>query len=168
MKDNVKGLIFMVVFVTVIVGSIVAIARSTDKNTSSNTTTVDPNSASVTSAEALNPDNKDAGYLDRLAKYLTAKGAKFYGASWCTHCQKQKKVFGDAVKDLPYVECSSSTTQKDQAAECKAVNFVDNSSGTHYTEIQGYPTWIYQGVGYSGEMNIPKLAAMVGFTDSSQ
>ena len=33
-------------------------------------------------------------YLRELAEYLTQRGAKFYGASWCHHCQDQKELFG--------------------------------------------------------------------------
>jgi hypothetical protein len=42
----------------------------------------------------------------KLAKHLTAKGAKFYGAFWCSHCFDQKVQFGaEAAALLPYVEC---------------------------------------------------------------
>ena len=34
---------------------------------------------------------------DALAQCLTAKGVKMYGAYWCSHCQNQKKAFGDVV-----------------------------------------------------------------------
>ena len=34
------------------------------------------------------------GQYDNLAQCLTDKGAKFYGAFWCSHCQEQKAEFG--------------------------------------------------------------------------
>ena len=47
------------------------------------------------------------GKYDTFATCLKDKGAVFYGAFWCTHCQAQKKLFGSSVKLLPYVECST-------------------------------------------------------------
>jgi hypothetical protein len=39
-----------------------------------------------------------------LAQHLLASGAKFYGAYWCSHCQKQKSLFGaTAAANLPNV-----------------------------------------------------------------
>jgi hypothetical protein len=29
-----------------------------------------------------------------------------YGAYWCPRCTEQKALFGDAAKDIPYVECA--------------------------------------------------------------
>lgn len=166
MSDNVKGFLLMIVIVLVVGGGIFAIAKNTDNNKAATSQTTDPNTAPVTSGDSLNPDNRDAAYIDRLVKFMASKGMTMYGASWCAHCQAQKRTLGDAVKDLKYVECSSSTTQKEQAAECN-VNFTDSADKKQYSSIQGYPTWIYEGVGYSGEMSIPKMAGIVGFTDSA-
>lgn len=167
MSDNVKGFLLMLVIVLVVGGGIFAIAKNTDSNKTTNTQTADPNTTPVTSGDSLNPENKDAAYIDRLVKFMASKGMTMYGASWCAHCQAQKRALGDAVKDLKYIECSSSTTQKSQAPECDAISFTSASDGKKYTSIQGYPTWIYQGVGYSGEMSIPRMAEIVGFTDSA-
>jgi hypothetical protein len=42
-----------------------------------------------------------------LAQCLADKGATFYGAYWCPHCNNQKLAFGSrASKKLPYVECA--------------------------------------------------------------
>lgn len=66
-----------------------------------------------------------------LAAHLTATGARFYGASWCPHCQQQKALFGDAAEALPYVECSPhGGPGTPQATACLAA------------EITSYPTWI--------------------------
>ena len=45
--------------------------------------------------------------FDGFAQCLKEKGATFYGAFWCPHCQDQKKLFGTAKRLLPYVECST-------------------------------------------------------------
>lgn len=71
------------------------------------------------------------GKFDEFAKALTDKGAKFYGAFWCTHCQAQKEAFGSSKKYLPYVECSSPDGGK-QLQVCKDA------------KIEGYPTWSFQ------------------------
>ena len=47
------------------------------------------------------------GKLDDFAKCLGDKGAIFYGAFWCPHCQAQKALFGKSAKLLPYIECST-------------------------------------------------------------
>lgn len=80
-----------------------------------------------------------------LAMCLKDKGAKFYGASWCPHCKNQKKMFGDASKYLPYIEC----TEKEK--ECKDAN------------VTGYPTWIFaNGKRQSGEISLDQLRQMSG------
>jgi thiol-disulfide isomerase/thioredoxin len=43
------------------------------------------------------------GKYDALASCLKEKGAVFYGAFWCPHCQNQKAMFGKSAKLLPYV-----------------------------------------------------------------
>lgn len=68
------------------------------------------------------------GKYDTFATCLKDKGAVFYGAFWCSHCQAQKKLFGTSAKLLPYVECSTANGQG-QTQECKD------------KKIAGYPTW---------------------------
>src|ERR1043166_896516 len=46
------------------------------------------------------------GKYDAFATCLKDKGALFYGAFWCPHCQAQKKLFGSSARLLPYTECS--------------------------------------------------------------
>ncbi len=71
------------------------------------------------------------GALGDFAKCLGQKGAVFYGAFWCPHCQDQKKLFGDFAKDLPYVECSDASG-KEQLKLCADQN------------IKVYPTWKFK------------------------
>lgn len=64
-----------------------------------------------------------ATQLENFAKYLTEKGAIMYGTYWCSHCQNQKKLFGDAFKYINYMECTKEPNR------CVAAG------------INGYPTW---------------------------
>ena len=87
--------------------------------------------------------------LDIFAKCLTDKGAKFYGAYWCPHCNNQKKLFGDSIKYVTYVECAIEGSN-DQVKECTDAG------------ITGYPTWIINSKQYPGEQTFEKLAELTG------
>ena len=64
-----------------------------------------------------------------LAQCLADKGATFYGAYWCPHCNNQKLSFGNkAAKKLPYVECALYPTEV--AAVAKQV-LRDYKAGTY-------------------------------------
>jgi len=85
---------------------------------------------------------------EELAKCLTAKGAVLYGAYWCPHCRNQKELFGDAIKDIKYVECQ--VPNGGQTEECKKAG------------ITAYPTWIINGKQYLGEKSLQELAEIAG------
>ncbi len=88
--------------------------------------------------------------LDSFAVCLKDKGAVFYGAYWCSHCQDQKKLFGNAARLLPYIECSTADGNG-QTEECKQKN------------IQGYPTWRFaDGSEESGFLALDRLSAKTG------
>ena len=88
--------------------------------------------------------------LSSFAQCLEDKGARFYGAFWCSHCQDQKEMFGGAAKDLPYVECST-RDGKGQLPECQKNN------------ISGYPTWEFaDGSRMSGSLPLGILAEKSG------
>lgn len=70
------------------------------------------------------------GKFDEFAKALKEKGAVFYGAFWCPHCQAQKAEFGTSKQYLPYVECSNPDNSQTQI--CK-----DN-------KIESYPSWTFK------------------------
>jgi hypothetical protein len=83
---------------------------------------------------------------DTFATCLKDKGAVFYGASWCVHCQAQKKEFGSSAKLLPYVECSTPDGEN-QTQICQD------------EKITGYPTWKFaDGSELTGEVPLEKLA----------
>lgn len=63
-----------------------------------------------------------------LAACLSDKGAKLYGAYWCSHCNSQKAMFGDGLVNLNYVECDAGGSNGNPDA-CIAAG------------IEAYPTW---------------------------
>ncbi len=86
------------------------------------------------------------GKYDEFATCLKDKGAVFFGAFWCTHCQAQKKMFGTSQKLLPYVECSTPDA-KGQTQEC-----IDKG-------VVSYPTWRFtDGSELKGEIPLAQLA----------
>ena len=68
--------------------------------------------------------------LRALAQHLERTGAVYYGASWCPSCQDQNRLFGQAARHLPYVECSPDGRAGGVAFECVA------------NDISVYPTWV--------------------------
>jgi thiol-disulfide isomerase/thioredoxin len=87
------------------------------------------------------------GKYDAFATCLKDKGAVFYGAFWCPHCQAQKKLFGTSVKLLPYVECSTADASG-QTQIC-----IDKKVGS-------YPTWEFaDGSRLTGEIPLEQLAS---------
>ena len=95
-------------------------------------------------------DARTPGQYDKLAKCLTEKGAKFYGAFWCSHCNNQKDMFGKSAKYLPYIECST-PDGRGQKTEC-------GQQG-----VSSYPTWEFpDGTRVSGEITPDKLAEKAG------
>lgn len=76
-----------------------------------------------------------------LAKCLKDSGAKFYGASYCGYCKKQKALFSNP-KDLPYIECTDAKYKK----ECQDAG------------VSGYPTWVFaDGKKMSGMLSLEQL-----------
>ena len=101
-------------------------------------------------AYALVRTSQQPGPLAPFATCLKDKGATFYGAWWCPHCQNQKKLFGQDQKLLPYKECSNADG-KTQTQVC-----IDK-------KIEGYPTWEFaDGSRLSGEVPLAKLAEKTG------
>jgi hypothetical protein len=90
------------------------------------------------------------GKLDAFATCLGDKGAQFYGAFWCPHCQNQKSLFGRSASKLPYIECS--------APDGKSQLQVCNDAG-----ITGYPTWKFaDGTVKTGEVSLEDLSTQTG------
>ncbi len=95
-----------------------------------------------------NPSSEPAGpgKYDAFATCLKDKGAVFYGAYWCPHCNAQKKMFGSSAKLLPYVECST-LDAKGQTPMCIE------------KKVVSYPTWEFaDGSRLNGEIPLATLA----------
>jgi thiol-disulfide isomerase/thioredoxin len=85
--------------------------------------------------------------LTAFAQCLKDKGAEFYGAFWCPHCQATKRMFGAAASKLPYTECST--------PDGNSQNQVCNDKG-----IKQYPTWFFaDGSQLVGELTLAQLSA---------
>lgn len=127
--------------------SICLLSACTNNKQQANTNRADTNQANI---NQTNVNQVKSANLDDFAKCLKEKGATFYGASWCGHCQKQKTMFGEAQKYLPYVECSA-PDGKSQTDVCKD------------KQISGYPTWVFaDGSRQAGEISLQKLADKTG------
>jgi len=87
---------------------------------------------------------KTTGNYDEFAKCLSEKEVSMYGASWCSHCNNQKKMFGDSFKYVNYIDCP------------------ENQDLCNEKGIQGYPTWIINGKQYPGEQTFQKLSELTG------
>ncbi len=99
--------------------------------------------------EPLGPEDP---MIRALAEHLSDEGVLFYGASWCPHCQEQKRLFGASASRLPYIECSPAGPNTPQAPSCSRAG------------VQSYPTWIINGRAYVGEvMTLSQLASATGF-----
>jgi hypothetical protein len=91
-----------------------------------------------------------AGMYTEFAQCLKDSGTTFFGAFWCPHCNNQKKLFGDAVGTLPYVECSTADG-KGQLAVCKDAG------------VNSYPTWEFPDkTRQTGEVPLAVLAEKTG------
>jgi len=83
--------------------------------------------------------------LDAFAECLTSRGAVMYGADWCSHCQNEKKAFGQSFRLVQYVECP------DDPQKCLEAG------------IKGYPTWMFpDGRKLEGEQGLTRLASESG------
>ncbi len=92
------------------------------------------------------------GKYDEFATCLKDKGAVFYGAFWCPHCQAEKKLFGSSAKLLPYVECST--------ADGNAQTQICIDKG-----VKSYPTWEFlDGSRLTGEIPLAQLAEKTSCT----
>ena len=100
------------------------------------------------------PDQPQASpslsYPAQLAHHLTATGSLMYGAYWCPHCADQKALFGDAVSQIPYVECATDG-ENAQPQRCRQRG------------IKGYPTWEIRGQLYPGVQSLEQLATLSGY-----
>ena len=102
------------------------------------------------------PTGPEDPQVRALAEHLADKGVLFYGASWCPHCQEQKRMFGASAKRLPYVECNLAGPTAPQASACSAAG------------VNTYPTWVINGRRFVGQvMTLAELADATGFPQAA-
>lgn len=152
MNNNLKTFLFILLAVFLVSGGLIFMSSKSKKDSNASVETVgdDGGVAGVSTQE----DQKDSAYIEKLAKFMTEKGMVLFGAYWCPHCNDQKKLFGDAIKYIDYVECDEKGPNANPD-ECIAQG------------IEGYPTWIYQGQKHSGYKSFAELAQIVGFNDNT-
>jgi uncharacterized membrane protein/glutaredoxin len=103
-------------------------------------------------APQAEPAGPEDPLVRALAEHLADEDVLFYGASWCPHCQEQKRLFGASAGRLPYIECSPAGRNTPQAPSC-------NRAG-----VQTYPTWIINGRAIVGQvLSLAELADATGF-----
>jgi uncharacterized membrane protein len=111
--------------------------------------------ANYTAPEAA-PAGPEDPTIRALAEHLDEKGVLFYGASWCPHCQEQKRLFGASASRLPYIECSPAGPNGPQSSSCRAAG------------IQSYPTWVINGRAIVGQvLTLAQLADATGFPQAA-
>ena len=98
---------------------------------------------------ARSADNNSLQEKILLAKCLTEKGVKMFGAFWCPHCKTQKELFGSAFDYINYIECSLPSGEQNQFCEAQ--------------KIEGYPTWEFSdGLRIEGEASFQTLKLRSG------
>ena len=103
-------------------------------------------------APQAEPTGPEDPMIRALAEHLTEKGVLFYGASWCPHCQEQKRLFGNSASRLPYVECNLAGPNAPQASACSIAG------------VRSYPTWVINGRAIVGQvLSLAELARTTGF-----
>ena len=151
--ESKKIALFMIAIIAVVLVGLGIVFYTSGKSNKESAAQTDSTSSEGDVAGVTTQDSSsDPGWIEGLAKALTEKGAVMYGAYWCSHCNNQKEMFGEAVKYIDYVECDPSGPDANPD-ECKANN------------IEGYPTWVYQGEKFSGERSLEKLAEMIGYNE---
>jgi uncharacterized membrane protein/glutaredoxin len=94
------------------------------------------------------PAGTGSGFEGALARHLREKGAVMYGAYWCPHCTEQKALFGDAAKDIPYVECAADGVNG-RPDLCEKAG------------VKSFPTWV---MGTERREGVQSLSALSAFS----
>ena len=97
-------------------------------------------------------DDYNSSDVDDFAKCITENGAIMYGAFWCPHCAKTKKMFGESFRYINYVECDP-RGENEQSLLCIE------------KEIKSYDTWEFNDDISSrliGEPSFEELAEKTG------
>ena len=155
MNNSLKTFVIIAILIIAVSAGLIIYAGSKNKNNEQVSSSENGDVAGVSTNDSLDDTSgaptESADYIVALAKDLSAKGMVMYGAYWCSHCKEQKEAFGDAFQYIDYVECDAQGPSGNPD-ECQAQG------------VEGCPTWIYQGVKYSGTQSLAKLAEIVGFS----
>jgi uncharacterized membrane protein/glutaredoxin len=89
-------------------------------------------------------------FAGRLVQHLKASNVKMYGAYWCPHCRDQKALFGDVVKQVPYIECDPKG-ENPQTKLCQD------------KKIKSFPTWEVDNKLVEGQKSLDELATLTGY-----
>ncbi len=154
MNQNTKTFLIVVAVIVAIAGGLIFVATKGDKSKTANSQPDDySDQVGAVAGATTDTENFSTDYIEKLAKFMSEKGMVMYGAYWCSHCQDQKKLFGNAFQYVDYVECDPQGPSANEA-ECTARN------------VTGYPTWIYNSTQYSGQKTLSQLAQIVGFNQT--
>jgi len=96
------------------------------------------------------PPSVGAGSPEMLARHLRESGAVMYGAYWCPHCAEQKALFGEAAKELPYVECDPGGVNP-RPDLCEKAG------------VKSFPTWVLGSERREGVQSLEALAELSKF-----
>ncbi len=96
------------------------------------------------------PAGGGGGFEAGLARHLREQGVVMYGAYWCPHCIEQKALFGDAAKDIPYVECAADGING-RPDLCEKAG------------VKAFPTWVMGTERREGTQSLQALAAFSKF-----
>jgi uncharacterized membrane protein len=94
------------------------------------------------------PAGGGSGFEGALARHLREQGAVMYGAYWCPRCTEQKALFGDAAKDIPYVECAKDGVNG-RPDLCEKAG------------VKAFPTWV---MGTERREGVQSLSALSAFS----
>lgn len=103
----------------------------------------------VTAIFVVIQNNNESQQLSKQARFadcLTQKGVILYGSDTCQNCQLQKSMFGDDFRRIHYINCDIHQDECNQK------------------DIQGYPTWMYNGQSFPGIQTFGKLADLSSCT----
>jgi hypothetical protein len=77
--------------------------------------------------------------LREFATCLTENGARIFGATWCPHCVEQKEMFGDAISEINYIEC----TEEKQKCEDENITLLPTWRFEDKSEVTGVQTFAF-------------------------
>jgi len=94
--------------------------------------------------------NTRTDYLARLSRHLNDSNVVLYGSNQSAETKEQIDLFGEAIKEIDYVDCDAAVNSSNPD-ECIGQN------------ITVYPTWVYQGEKFEGVQTLSKLAKITNF-----